>query len=71
MNRQSGMTYGLRTSSIYTELNDISFGFYTSEEIKSISVAKLSNSTAFDILDNPVPGGLYDERLGPVLYGSK
>ncbi|RVE44695.1 hypothetical protein evm_010653 [Chilo suppressalis] len=39
---------------------------FDNEEIKKLSVIKITNSTSFDSLGNPTPGGLYDSALGPV-----
>ncbi|KAL1310935.1 hypothetical protein AAFC00_001158 [Neodothiora populina] len=42
----------------------VEFGFLSSEEIKALSVKRITNPTTFDTLLNPVPGGLYDAALG-------
>ena len=42
----------------------VEFGFYTSDEIKALSVKQIQNPATFDTLLHPVPGGLYDPALG-------
>ena len=42
----------------------VDFGFYTSDEIKALSVKQIQNPATFDTLLHPVPGGLYDPALG-------
>ena len=37
------------------EVTLASFGFYTKDEIKKISVAKIDNETAFDVTGNSHP----------------
>ena len=44
----------------------VSFGFYTSEALLALSVCPVTNAHSFDALHQPVPGGLYDARLGPL-----
>eukprot|EP01114_Cavostelium_apophysatum_P013753 TRINITY_DN3402_c0_g1_i2.p1 TRINITY_DN3402_c0_g1~~TRINITY_DN3402_c0_g1_i2.p1 ORF type:complete len:1567 (-),score=495.35 TRINITY_DN3402_c0_g1_i2:56-4756(-) len=46
-------------------LSSVAFGFYTTEEIHAISVAKITREVARDTLNNPVSNGLADPRLGP------
>lgn len=49
---------------IASHIGSVDFGFLSSEEIKALSVKKIVNSTTFDSLLHPVPGGLYDSALG-------
>lgn len=49
---------------IASYIGSVDFGFLFSEEIKALSVKQIQNSTTFDSLLNPVPGGLYDAALG-------
>ncbi|CAA0812729.1 nuclear RNA polymerase A1 [Striga hermonthica] len=44
----------------------VRFGFLTDEEVKGLSVVKISNPNLLDILEKPIPGGLYDPALGPL-----
>ncbi|KAL8689552.1 MAG: hypothetical protein Q9218_004801 [Villophora microphyllina] len=49
---------------IASHIGSVGFGFHSSEEIQALSVKKIVNSTTFDTLLHPVPGGLYDAALG-------
>ncbi|GFP89671.1 DNA-directed RNA polymerase i subunit rpa1 [Phtheirospermum japonicum] len=44
----------------------VRFGFMTDEEVRKHSVVKLTNPNLLDILEKPIPGGLYDPALGPL-----
>jgi DNA-directed RNA polymerase I subunit RPA1 len=44
----------------------IAFGFYTTEEIRKISVKQIWNPQTYDHLNAPCRGGLYDPALGPL-----
>uniref|UniRef100_A0ACD6A893 Uncharacterized protein n=1 Tax=Avena sativa TaxID=4498 RepID=A0ACD6A893_AVESA len=48
------------------ELDSILFGFYTEEEVKRMSVKKLTKAERLDAKNCPVPGGLLDPAMGPV-----
>lgn len=43
---------------------NVTFSMFTAEEIKKLSVVEILTPLMFDTLGNPVPGGLYDKRLG-------
>lgn len=45
-------------------IGSVDFGFLSSEDIKALSVKRIQNTTTFDSLLHPVPGGLYDAALG-------
>ena len=45
----------------------LSFGLYSSEEIKKLSVKEITNPTSFDSLSHCTHGGLYDPALGKSL----
>lgn len=47
-----------------SQLSGVSFGFLTSKDIRSLSARRITNSSTFDTLLNPVPGGLYTPELG-------
>lgn len=49
---------------IGSQISAVSFGFLTSEDVRALSVKRITSSTTFDTLLNPVPGGLYDLSLG-------
>ena len=42
------------------------FSFYSADEVRALSVKRVTNALAFDQLKQPVPNGLYDPALGPV-----
>lgn len=45
--------------------DSVQFMLFTDEEIKKLSVAKITNSATFDVLGNANKGGVYDPALGP------
>ncbi|XP_059155055.1 DNA-directed RNA polymerase I subunit RPA1-like [Physella acuta] len=49
----------------HTVLNYADFRIYSKDEILQLSVKEIVNPQTFDILQNPVIGGLYDPALGP------
>lgn len=57
-------------SSALTGLNSadpdsIQFLMFSDEQIKKLSVVKVTNTVSFDAMGNPTPGGLYDSAMGP------
>ncbi|KAJ4969995.1 hypothetical protein NE237_003094 [Protea cynaroides] len=44
----------------------VHFSFYTDEEVQNLSVKKITNPILLDIVERPVPDGLYDPALGPL-----
>eukprot|EP01135_Chromosphaera_perkinsii_P010952 Nk52_evm5s2297 gene=Nk52_evmTU5s2297 len=48
------------------QITGVSFGLYTSEEIRKLSVKKITNPILLDNLNHPTKGGLYDPALGPL-----
>ncbi|CAI6003852.1 unnamed protein product [Closterium sp. NIES-64] len=47
-------------------IEGVGFGFYTADEVRAISVRRITNPLLFDGLRSPAAGGLYDPALGPV-----
>ena len=47
-----------------SQIGSVSFGLLTSEDIRGLSVKQIQNPDTFDTLLHPVPGGLYDLKLG-------
>ncbi|KAH3734598.1 hypothetical protein DPMN_041037 [Dreissena polymorpha] len=45
-------------------IQDLQFRFYTTQEIKALSVKEITNTETFDNLNHPTVGGLYDSSLG-------
>lgn len=46
------------------QIENVSFSFYKSSDIRKISVRQITYPVAFDSLQRPVAGGLYDPALG-------
>lgn len=49
---------------VFSQISGVEFGFLSAEEIRALSVKRITNPTTFDTLLHPVPGGLYDAALG-------
>ncbi|XP_066505483.1 DNA-directed RNA polymerase I subunit RPA1 [Hoplias malabaricus] len=49
----------------WRRLEGMSFGMYSSEEIRKLSVKNITNSLLLDSVGNAAPNGLYDLALGP------
>nr|KAF6430073.1 RNA polymerase I subunit A [Molossus molossus] len=49
----------------WRRLRGISFGMYSAEELKKLSVKSITNPRYLDSLGNPSANGLYDLALGP------
>ena len=50
---------------VQKEIASASFSFYDAEEVRKISVKRITNPVLFDGLNNAVADGLYDPALGP------
>jgi hypothetical protein len=50
------------------EVDSIHFSFYSDDEIKRISVKKITKSERLDAKNHPVPGGLLDPAMGPINF---
>ncbi|KJE89112.1 RNA polymerase I largest subunit [Capsaspora owczarzaki ATCC 30864] len=48
------------------QIAGVSFALYDPEEIRRLSVKRITNPTLLDNLNHPTPGGLYDPELGPI-----
>ena len=48
-------------------IQGVEFGFLAANDIRSLSVKRITNPTTFDSLLHPVPGGLHDAALGAFL----
>ncbi|KAL8489246.1 hypothetical protein ACS0TY_025231 [Phlomoides rotata] len=51
-------------------VKSVEFSFMSDEEVRRGSVVNITNPDLLDILDNPIPGGLYDPAMGPLDDGS-
>lgn len=58
------MTNRLEEQPISDRLAGVSFGFYTDDEVKKLSVQQIVDPVAFDHLNNPTKKGLHDKKLG-------
>lgn len=47
-------------------VKSVKFSFFTEQEVRKLSVMKITNPILLDSMDRPVPGGLYDPELGPL-----
>ncbi|KAJ2948912.1 hypothetical protein O0L34_g5845 [Tuta absoluta] len=45
--------------------DSVQFLMYSDEDIRKLSVIKITNTLSFDAMGNPNKGGLYDSTLGP------
>lgn len=45
-------------------IDSLQFRWYTSDELRTISVKEITNTQVFDNLDHPTIGGLHDPALG-------
>ncbi|KAF2236298.1 beta and beta-prime subunits of DNA dependent RNA-polymerase [Viridothelium virens] len=50
---------------IFSKLGGVNFGVLSADEIRELSVKRISNPVTFNALLHPNPGGLYDPALGP------
>ena len=54
-----------RPEPVSREVSALSFGFFTADEARRLSVKRITATEVLDRLDNAVPDGLYDPALGP------
>lgn len=47
-------------------MNSVHFSFYSDDEIKRMSVKKITKSDRIDDKNIPIEGGLMDPTLGPM-----
>lgn len=50
---------------IVREAEAIQYGIYSDDDIRKISVVEVNSSETRDALSRPLPGGLYDPKMGP------
>ncbi|XP_050227072.1 DNA-directed RNA polymerase I subunit 1 [Mercurialis annua] len=46
-------------------IDSITFSFLMDEEVRKHSFVKITNPRLLDLMERPIPGGLYDPALGP------
>ncbi|KAF1973318.1 DNA-directed RNA polymeras-like protein I subunit [Bimuria novae-zelandiae CBS 107.79] len=52
---------------VASAINGVEFQFFSPQDIRTVSVKRITNPTTFDSLLHPVPGGLHDAALGAFL----
>ncbi|KAF2791962.1 DNA-directed RNA polymerase I subunit RPA1 [Melanomma pulvis-pyrius CBS 109.77] len=52
---------------VSSAISGVEFGFLTADDVRTLSVKRITNPTTFDSLLHPVPGGLHDAALGAFL----
>eukprot|EP00879_Flechtneria_rotunda_P027392 GHRR01029340.1.p1 GENE.GHRR01029340.1~~GHRR01029340.1.p1 ORF type:complete len:728 (+),score=248.94 GHRR01029340.1:30-2186(+) len=53
------------------QLASISFGMYTDEEVRKLSVKRITSPLTYDSFNNVIPNGLYDPAMGPYDMNSR
>lgn len=66
LTHSSELTMSISSSIVTSAVTSCSFGFYSEEEIKRLSVKRITRPEGLDALGQPVSGGLYDPALGPL-----
>jgi DNA-directed RNA polymerase I subunit RPA1 len=63
--RESAWSSLSGVSALLHEAHSVSFSFYTKEEVRRLSAVRIESSRQRDVMNRPLPGGLYDARMGP------
>ena len=50
---------------VVREADYIQYGIYTDDELRKLSVVQVDSSNQRDAMNRPLPGGLYDPKMGP------
>lgn len=45
--------------------NELTFSVFTKEDLEKLGIFRIVTPITLDALGHPIPGGLYDIRLGP------
>lgn len=48
----------------HLDASNLRFSVFSSKNLKALSVAKIVTPLVFDQLGHPLPGGLYDQKMG-------
>jgi DNA-directed RNA polymerase I subunit RPA1 len=56
----------MRRSTVSKIVSGVSFSFFTEEEVKKMSVVKIVTPQKWDLLQQPIAGGLYDLAMGAI-----
>ena len=68
MNRDDKNVFETLSSPVGVLVNEaqaIQYSFYTADELRKLSVVQVTSSEQRDALNRPLPGGLYDSKMGP------
>ncbi|KAF2747026.1 DNA-directed RNA polymerase I subunit RPA1 [Sporormia fimetaria CBS 119925] len=52
---------------VSSQITGVEFGFLSADDVRKLSVKRITNPTTFDSLIHPIPGGLHDAALGAFL----
>eukprot|EP00978_Attheya_sp_CCMP212_P001593 scaffold3255_cov48-Attheya_sp.AAC.2 len=55
----------LERAIVRRQVESVTFGLYSDEEVRTRSICEVTSPIAFDALGTPLPGGLYDPLMGP------
>ena len=47
-------------------VKSVKFSFFSDEDVRKISVKKITKDQYLDVMGRPEPGGLYEPHLGPL-----
>ena len=50
---------------VVREAAAVRYGVYSDDDIRKLSVVRVYSAEQRDALNRPLPGGLYDPRMGP------
>ena len=50
---------------VVREADAIRFGVYSDDELRKLSVVQVDSASQRDLMNRPLPGGLYDPKMGP------
>lgn len=56
----------LRSDAFASHVSDILRSFYTDKDVRERSVVEVTSTVAFGPTNNPLTGGLYDPKMGPI-----
>ncbi|XP_011494628.1 PREDICTED: DNA-directed RNA polymerase I subunit RPA1 [Ceratosolen solmsi marchali] len=56
---------GMRITAKHLDPKNLTFSVFTADDIKNLSVKKITTPDSFNVIGHPLIGGLYDPCLGP------
>lgn len=57
-----------RMSAKHLDPKSLTLGVYTGDDIRNLSVKKITTPDSFNMLGHPLIGGLHDPALGGIYY---